>query len=192
MKFTKDATTDDIVNTDPDLIDIDSFQYVNKFDVCKALVCMFHNKPNLSSTKTVVSGTFDADSTNQVDFRNILSESFDKLKAEILKSVNESIDKKIGSITSSVDTKLESFVSKIPNDESMQTFADAAKKLNSHSTDSRILQPPTNNSNEVVILSPTSDDASSSVENIKETVTKNLEGIQISFLKVNDKSKRLL
>lgn len=152
--------------------------------------CMIKANDTYDEEETVVSRTNDAESTNQVDLPNMLSESFNKLKADILKSVNESIDKKIDSITSSVDTKLESFVSKIPNNESMQTFADAAKKLNSY-TGSRILQPPTNKSNEVVIISPTSDGASTSFENIKETVTKNLKGIQISFLKVNDKSKKI-
>ena len=97
--------------------------------------CMIKANDTSGEEETVISGTNDAESINQVDLPNILSESFNKLKADILKSVNESIDKKIDSITSSVETKLESFVSKIPNDESMQTFADVAKKLNSH-TDS--------------------------------------------------------
>ena len=40
FKFSKKATTDDIVNIDADLIDMDSFHYLNKHSLVKAIVYM--------------------------------------------------------------------------------------------------------------------------------------------------------
>ena len=40
FRFSKKATTDDIVNIDADLIDMDSFHYLNKHSLVKAIVYM--------------------------------------------------------------------------------------------------------------------------------------------------------
>ena len=144
MKFTKDATTDDIVNTDPDLIDIDSFQYVNKFDVCKALVYMFRNMPNLSSTETDDENTTSKDPFDQVSLINIISNKFAEFKSEILSNVNESIDKKlepilgeinsstkscdiISTVNSAIDNKLSTISPTEPNDISPNNITWASK-----------------------------------------------------------------
>ena len=61
FRFSKKATTDDIVNIDADLIDMDSFHYLNKHSLVKAIVYMiksvYHLNKDLSSVVLSRKGT---------------------------------------------------------------------------------------------------------------------------------------
>ena len=141
LKFTKSNTTDDIVNVDADLIEFDSFQYVKKETLIKALIYMIKNvndiDKDLSSVTVPIktdtgcqfNGCCDADSetsaitttqsfpSNQVDQLNVILKNF---QSSLLKSVDDKL--------SVVDNKISDAISNLSNDTHIKSFSEAAAK----------------------------------------------------------------
>ena len=141
FKFAKSATTDAIVNVDVALIDFDSFQYVRKETLVKALIYMIKNVddvnkdlssvtvPEKAETGCQFNGFSEADQetsdmngipclpNNQVDQLNVILKEF---QSSLLKSVDEKL--------SFVDTKISDAISYFSNDGHVKSFSEIAAK----------------------------------------------------------------
>ena len=140
-KFTKYATTDDIVNVDADIIDIDSFKYVNKDSLVKALLYLIKNvdqvNKDLSSVKLPARNDSAcdvfcdkascADLISSSTSSNLLNNQVDDLSV-ILTNFQHSLLKSVDEKLSVVDEKLSNALSHLPNDTTIKTFSDVAAK----------------------------------------------------------------
>ena len=124
IRFLKAATTDIIVNTDPDLIDVNSFQYVNKDSVVKALVYMLKD-----AKQRVISETKDSDC--QCDESKTLSSNGNQVESLslILKDFQNTLLKSVDDKLSAVDNKISDAIAQISNDNHIKSFSETASKV---------------------------------------------------------------
>ena len=156
FKFSKKATTDDIVNIDADLIDMDSFHYLNKHSLVKAIVYMIKSVDQLNKdlssvvlsrkgTDKVVQETVDTGSqwngvceqnkcidTNPVcKDSDLLSKQVVQLN-DILNDFQSNLLKSVDEKLSVVDTKISEAVTQLSGNGHIKSFAEVAEKASKH------------------------------------------------------------
>ena len=118
IKFNKKTTKiNDVLNANPTKINVDSFQYMNKFDVCKVLVHLLQNpKANtLPSTDNLVvdNGNISNDDTEvsttckeTVNIEDIHGKVYNNLKYMIATSMSEMKSEILDKVQLAIDSKL--------------------------------------------------------------------------------------
>ena len=154
FKFAKSATTDEIVNVDADLIDMDSFQYVTKPSLVKAIVYLIKNvdqvNKDLSSAVVLpvssdnsthikksdsccqyATEDFSSDNASDSNVPCSLSPNthnqVDRLN-DILQSFQSTLLQCVDEKLSMVDNKISDAISQLTSDNHVKSFAEVAAK----------------------------------------------------------------
>ena len=132
-----------------------------------------------------ISDNFD-DKMKRVNdtFNEKISILLDKLPDQ--KCANEAFDDKLNGISDSLNNKMNSLLDKCPSD----NLTYSAKVQQGLQQDTPTTSGRSNP--EVLILSPTDTISSSEVKDVAKEVSKNLEGVSVAFLKVNENSGKVV
>ena len=140
FKFSKFATTDEIVNVNADIIDIDSFKYLNKDSLVKALLYLIKNVDQINNDLSSVILPAKADMWCQCEPMGIQSENatssthyHSKQVNEIdliLKSFQSSLFKSVDDKLSVVDQKISKALSHLTNCSDSQLNLESSSSSN--------------------------------------------------------------